>query len=168
MHVNSLMQLDRYFLRFLRIETRLPGGFQTPNAETDLEFSFNPQVRRRNGEPHFWVSFQLDLTWPKEAKSTFNAISIALDGFYSFPKKTDEETIKKYVPVLCFVSLYGIARGIVSQATGMCEDGPFILPLVDMNEVVRQGANKSSQDALAPKADKPRIGRKSKSKPHEN
>ena len=168
MGIPSQMRLDRYVLRSLRIETRTSKGRQVPSGEREMKISFTPDVRRRKDEPRFWISLRVDLSWPNDPESTFDAISIALDGFFSFPKETGEDMVKKYVPVLCLMNLYGIARGILSQATGVCEGGPFILPLVDMNAVVRQWAADSSQDALPTKADKPRVGRKPKINPHEN
>lgn len=164
MSIASQMRLERYVLRSLRIETRPLNGRHTSTDATQLDISFTPEVRRHKDGPLFWISLRVDLSWLNDTKSPFEAISIALDGFFSFPKGTGEDTIKNYVPVLCLVNLYGTARGIVSQATGVCEGGPFILPLVDMNEVLRQWAAKSSQDALPQRAAKPRIGHRVKTK----
>jgi len=168
MGIASQMRLDRYVLRSLRIETRSLSGRQVAEGEAQLNISFTPEVRRRKDEPRFWISLRVDVLWPDEAKAPFDAISIALDGFFSFAKDTGEDTIKKYVPVLCLANLYGIARGIVSQATGVCEGGPFVLPLVDMNAVVRGWAAESSKAASPKKADKPRVSRRPRIRPHEN
>ncbi len=166
--IASLMRLDRYVLRSLRIETRAIEGRQDSQDETTLNIAFTPEVRKSASGPQFWVSLRVDVSWPEVPKSQFECVSIVIDGFFSFDKGTGEDTIKKYVPVLCLVNLYGIARGIVSQATGVCEGGPFLLPLVDMNAVVRGEAATHSHVESPKKTAKPRITRKPKISPQGN
>jgi preprotein translocase subunit SecB len=120
----------------------------------ELDLRFDPFIRRSSSGISFWVTLQVDVSWPNAEKSPYESLSIALDGFFSFPDKTSEEDVRKYVPTLCLVNLYGAARGILLQATGAFPHGPFHLPLVDMNKVVRQCISKRrapSQDASARK-----------------
>ncbi|NOY64146.1 MAG: hypothetical protein GXO97_01905, partial [Nitrospirae bacterium] len=65
---------------------------------------------------------------------------LKLNGFFSFPEGTEEETIKKMIGLNGLVILYGTARGIVAQATANCLHGKFILPSVNFIELVKKKA----------------------------
>lgn len=153
MEITSLMRLDRYVLRSLNIETHFPEGKREPADNGKCSLSLSPAIRKRKDALAFWVSLRVEVAWPQASLAPFKSISIALDGFFSFPKGTLESTANKFVPVLCMTNLYGIARGIVSQATGICEGGPFVLPLVDMNAALKESV-KATQKKKAIKRTK--------------
>ena len=69
--------------------------------------------------------------------SAYDQIDIALNGIFSFPADTEDEVIQHYVPMLCLTNLYGIARGIIAQTTGMCQDGPYLLSLINMEQLLQ-------------------------------
>ena len=76
----------------------------------------------------------------------YHKIEIGLRGLFSFPVGTPEETIASFVPTLFLTNLYGTARGIVAQATGMCLGGSYLLPLINMNKVVQGSTNENQPE----------------------
>ena len=61
-----------------------------------------------------------------------------LRGSFSLPPNTPDELVAKLVPANCLAVLYGILRGFVLQDTGACPGGGFLLPMLDMYQVVER------------------------------
>jgi preprotein translocase subunit SecB len=138
------MQLENCILTVLHIE---------PNTDIEITDSLEDasivtvacEERQHPSEPKYMVDAKFTVTWKKN-DYLYNKIEIGLLGIFTFPINTPKETISLYVPILCLANLYGTARGIVAQATGLCPGGAYMLPLLDMNNVV-----KASTEDLKPK-----------------
>ncbi|GEM_PF-3328396 len=138
----SLMKMEQCCLTRLEIKTRggltqLPSPDESAGSgeETEWRVGIDFDVRKVEDEPVYIVPINIDLDSPDDA--SFEKISVSLTGVFSFPEDAPSEEVYKYVPLLCLTNLFGVARGLVAQATGMCESGPFLLPLVNMQEVVK-------------------------------
>lgn len=64
-------------------------------------------------------------------------ILFSIVGFFSFAEGTDEATINKMIAPSGLSILYGVARGSVSQITGDCRYGKFILPTLNFVEIIK-------------------------------
>ena len=136
MPVSSPLQLEQCTLTKMVIQTRLNGhlGTETEDA-ADIKLTYN--VRPHKTSLKFLVPFNLSISWPEDVPSAYDQIDIALNGIFSFPADTEDEVIQHYVPMLCLTNLYGIARGIIAQTTGMCQDGPYLLSLINMEQLLQ-------------------------------
>jgi preprotein translocase subunit SecB len=67
-------------------------------------------------------------------------ISLMIVGDFSFANGTDEDLMQRMVRINGSSILYGIARGIVGQATGASKHGQFVLPTVNFVEIVKAKA----------------------------
>ena len=136
MAISSPLQLEQCNVTKLVILTRANGRMGTENEDAaDIKLTYN--VRPHKSALKFLVPFNLTINWPEEAPSAYDQIDIALNGIFSFPPDTSEEIVQHYVPLLCLTNLYGIARGIIAQSTGMCQDGPYLLSLINMEQLLK-------------------------------
>ncbi len=67
---------------------------------------------------------------------------LRITGFFSFAKGTDEQMIEKMIPLNGLAILYGIARGVVAQATANSMHEKFILPTVNLVEATKEQVGK--------------------------
>ncbi|GMW01040.1 MAG: hypothetical protein AMXMBFR84_21770 [Candidatus Hydrogenedentota bacterium] len=111
-------------------------------AEAGANFQLSFSVRRRRNENVFKIPLVLQVQI-KEPHVCL--VRLSLDAVFILPKDYSEEEIRQYVPGVCLANLYSMARGIVAQSSGMFEGGPFLLPVVNMNELL-----KSSVEEMAP------------------
>jgi len=152
MSIQSLMQLEECCLSKLEVHAApyTPGAPKRKNdfikSERDVSLTFMRESRSHESKRLYWITLGVEASWANDAKARFEMISATIDGVFSFPVGTKQEEIAKYVPVLCLTNLYSFARGAISQATGSCRGGSYLLPLVNMNEVVKLLADtKASQ-----------------------
>jgi len=136
------MKLETINLLSFNLQTK-PINLEQKSEYSDIEpvVKIDFDVSKDKEKPVFMIPMNIVFQWDEKANSTYSLIEIRLIGLYSFPTDTTEEKIRPYVPTLCLVNLYSEARGIVSLLTSLCPDGPYFLPLVDMNEVVREKHN---------------------------
>lgn len=177
MNISSLMQLEKCNLLALEVRYN-PDAPVSPERseraakqESIANLTFTSEIRSHQSGLLFRVTLGIEASWPEEPEARFEKISATIDGVFSFPEGTEQDEIKTYVPVLCLTNLYGVARGIISQATGACPGGAYYLPLVNMNEVARRLGEepvKTQQAKRKPKTKKSaskRVTRKRKPKP---
>ena len=103
-----------------------------------------------------WLRLRVRLDPAKESaqKARFDAIDIVIKGRFSFATDTNEEDKKKLFPLAAVSILFGIARGIVGQATGMFPGGAFLLPPVDVTAAASQKKLAFSCSLISTKSDK--------------
>lgn len=133
--MNSLLRLEQCQLDRLEIAGRHVDGEATDEGGV-VTVSFDLLGHREHPNWHK-VTARFEVDWPETAPSPFATIKVHLGGIFTLPEETPLEETAKYVPLLCLTTLYGIARGVVAQSTGMCEGGSYLLPVVDMNKVLR-------------------------------
>ena len=151
--INSVMSLDDCFVKSLTIET---NAIIRPDKSADrqpakVNIAIEHTILRNDQHPlQFLIPLGIAVTWEEPHESTYKKVAIELQGFFSFPVGTAEEEIQQYVPVLCLTNLFGIARGIIAQATGNCAEGAFYLPLVNLAELLQQVAANAAAATSAP------------------
>lgn len=132
---SSLMQLDWCIMTGLHIEPNYEKLPENP-CEEAVKVDVANEVRKHHSAAKYMVAATFTFTW-EDHSFLYHKIEIGLRGLFSFPDDTTEDVISSYVPVLCVTNLYGTARGIVTQATGICPGGAYFLPLLDMNKAMR-------------------------------
>ena len=102
------------------------------------EHTVDVDVRKRRNHWDFRVSLDVTFTPKPDETCRMGRIHIAVVGLFHLPDETDEALVEKLVPLNCYAILYGIARGVVAQATGMVPGGPFMIPAVNFVETLKQ------------------------------
>lgn len=74
-------------------------------------------------------------------------ISLVIVGYFSFAKGTAEDIMQRMINLNGTSILYGIARGLVGQATGASKHGQFVLPAVNFVALIK--ARAESHDLAA-------------------
>ena len=101
-----------------------------------IQVSFN--AKRKGKEPLFMLTLIIELN--KTTKTFTHGeyyVFLKISGFFGFAKGTDEETMQKMISLNAPVMLYGVARGVVAQATANGPYGKFVLPAVNFVELVK-------------------------------
>ena len=144
----SPLELKRTFLEVLEIR---PNPARDPSVEIteDYKVQLTTEVLEKPDSHDYRVSIDFRLSPQKDAVCRFDRLEVKLAGFFSLPKDTEEELIGRLIPLNCLVILYGIARGIVAQATGMVARGPFMLPPVNFIEYWEKQKRKENRKAKA-------------------
>jgi preprotein translocase subunit SecB len=89
-------------------------------------------------------------------------IMLNIVGFYNFAEGTDEATINNMIAPSGLSILYGMARGVVSQITGNCRHGKFILPTLNFMEIIRNKFKKPVETSISPPVEGPPMVKKVK------
>lgn len=137
----ALLNFEEYFVEEISVKTN-PQFEKKGQNEGEIAISFD--IKRKDMEPRFMIPMEIKLNHSK--KDSFNApyqVMLKITGFFSFPKGTDEETIHKMIGLNGLSILYGVARGVVAQATGNCPHGKFILPSVNFIELMKAKSKKT-------------------------
>ncbi len=66
------------------------------------------------------------------------SIDMEIVGIFTFPSRTDSNAMEGIIRVNGCTILYGLLRGHLSSVTGAFPSGPYVLPTVDMFEVVKR------------------------------
>ncbi len=141
--MRSPMQLKKIILHSLVIRCRRDAltnlaAAETPAPDADGTARIQYGLARHSERPVFRLPMRLKIDWPPESEARFTEIQIDIEGIFAFPKDAPEDEIKRYVPVMGLVNLYGAARTLIAQNTAMSDGGAFIIPNINMNDVVRQ------------------------------
>lgn len=135
--MQSLLNIDDYFVEEIIVKAN--PNYKTNDKKSDLKISFG--LKRNGKKPMFMLPMKIEVNRSKESfsKSPYY-ILLEIVGFFSFPKGTDEETMKKMMGLNALVMQYGLARGEVAQVTSNGMHGKFILPSVNFVELAKAEA----------------------------
>jgi preprotein translocase subunit SecB len=145
------MQLKKIILHSLVIRSRRDALTQitktadSPAADSAGQAQMQYRLARHSERPAFRLPLRLRIEWPPESGARFTEIQIDIEGFFEFPQNTPDEEIRRYMPILGLVNLYGAARALIAQSTSMSDGGAFIIPNINMNDVVRQNAEQKKE-----------------------
>lgn len=134
--MQSLLNISDYFVEELRVKAN--GAYKGTSAEEGaLETSVG--IKRKGKEPHFMIQMKVELNKEKADfdKSRYY-VYLDISGFVNFAEGTDEETIKKMIGLNGPAILYGVARGVVAQATANCRHGKFVLPAMNFVKAIKK------------------------------
>jgi preprotein translocase subunit SecB len=65
-------------------------------------------------------------------------IDVEIAGIFTFPSGTDSNDMEGIIRVNGCTILYGLLRGHLASVTGAFPSGPYVLPTVNMLEVVKR------------------------------
>lgn len=136
------LNIDQFFVEEIHVKANPAYREQKkPAHETKLEASMS--IKRKEKFPEFMVSIELDINKSeKDFKTNPYCIVLKIIGFFSFVKGTDEQTMERMIRLNGSAILYGIARGVVAQATCNSIHDKFILPTVNFVEITEKQTKK--------------------------
>jgi preprotein translocase subunit SecB len=141
--MQSLLNITDFFVDELKV--RINHEYKKSGKEiADVTTSIG--IKRKAKEPEFMINMTVELNKSKEAfaKAPYY-IYLDIVGFFSFIEGTDEETMSKMIGLNCPAIIYGVARGIVAQATANFRHGKFVLPTVNFVEAMKKAQSKKGK-----------------------
>lgn len=111
-----------------------------PDRDTAGDFNVDFDVQRSaQDEQSFRIIMHINVAQDGYTVDTnpSHSISLTIVGYFSFAQGTDEEQMQRMIRINGSSILYGIARGLVGQATGASKHGQFVLPTVNFVEIVK-------------------------------
>jgi preprotein translocase subunit SecB len=140
----ALLDIQNYFVDELVVRTN-PDFKREKTGKCDIAVSFD--LKRKGREPQFMISMTIEVN---KAKKAFPLgpyyVLLNLGGIFSFPEGTEEATMMRMLGVNGTSILYGVARGVVGQATATCRHGKFVLPTVNFVELIKKQAKKKNKN----------------------
>lgn len=137
----ALLELDQYYIDEFSLEVN-PSYPPTEEQEIDLDIDFEIG-RADDGLPHFEVKLIIDVNASEERfRSCAYRIRLLVSGYFHFSEGTDEGQINRLILPNGLSILYGIARNTISQSTGVSRFGRFLLPSVNLIEVIKDKAKR--------------------------
>jgi len=132
---SNIIHLDTFNLRSLSIK-QADGD---PGEKTEYAITFGYAVEKNDGAPdRFRLTLVVDLAPKgKEAPGAIT-VSASVVGLFSFPKGVKEEDMQYVLQVNGSAILYGLLRGQVAMLTGAFRGPRFLLPTVNMAEIVKE------------------------------
>lgn len=133
------LRIDQYFVDELRVKVnpKFRESKETPESKLTASLS----IKRKGSLPEFMIVIELEVNGAAE---DFHVnpyyVFLKITGYFSFIEGTGEPVIERMIALNGPAILYGIARGIVAQATGNCVHDKFILPTVNFVEVTKEKA----------------------------
>lgn len=118
----------------------------------DLDFD----IKRNSDNPlDFMIYLRVDVN-PREEdfEKCDYRIHLCLSGFFSFEKGTAEDTISNMIATNGLSMLYGVARGMVANATAMSWHGKFVLPSLNLIEIIKRKSEVESKAEKKPRKTK--------------
>lgn len=144
--MQAQLNLNDYYLdefSFAVNREHVPG--ETICGTIDLDFD----IRRNSDRPlDFMIDMTVDIN-PREEdflKCDYR-IHLMLTGIFSFAEGTSEETISNMIAHNGLSMLYGVARGVVADATAISWHGKFVLPSLNLVEVIKRKSEALSKAA---------------------
>ncbi|MCD4786581.1 MAG: protein-export chaperone SecB [Candidatus Eremiobacteraeota bacterium] len=103
----------------------------------EIDADFN--VQKAENKLLFKVPFYFSLKTKKNRKySNIKKIEVGIEGIFELSSDTPEDIAKRLVPYNCLAILYGIARGMIADTTGSMPGGKFILPAINLVELINR------------------------------
>lgn len=142
--MQALLNINDYVVEELTVKGN--DTYKKPPKELQVQIDIAFNAKRKGKEPLFMITMIIELNKSKQAFAN-NAyyVYLKINGFFGFPKETDEETMQKMISLNGLVMLYGIARGVVAQVTANGAHGKFVLPAVNFVELIKNSKKSTSE-----------------------
>jgi preprotein translocase subunit SecB len=132
--MRKILQLEDFSLSRLHVDWHEPEGDAKVMVESFLDYDV---ARHRRDKKRFRVDLRVRIAPPVKGPKVGYEIDSEIVAIFSFPEGVAEDQMQRLVRFNgCFI-LYGILRGEIASFTGSFPGGKFLLPTVDMEEVVR-------------------------------
>lgn len=130
------MQLRDYWVDELRWKS-VGVAVECPEASGDLLPTVKVQAYQANESDSYIVTLSVVLTEnrARQAGAPYQ-FRLAMAGSFFFLEGTTEEVQRRMIHVNGSSVLYGIARGIVAEATSHGQAGKYILPSINLLELL--------------------------------
>lgn len=110
------------------------------------------EVRRRKKSRDFNIALTISINRSKkEAKKHPYSFEIGIWGNFTFANDVSEEDMLRMIQPLGTSILYGTARGYIGQLTGSAPYGCFVLPNINVYEMIKRSGNTRKSDNLSNK-----------------
>ena len=129
----SLLRLNGVQLEQLSIKT-LPVGEDRAAEEVysvTLTHSTLPP-KTAQSETRMSLAVRVRPAKGTDPVHSYSDITITLTGRFSLDERITDDVADKIYPQTAVAMLFGIARGIVAQTTGLCPSGTFWFPPLDV------------------------------------
>jgi len=143
------LEIDNYYVEELFIKSNPSydyGAAQPAAVEPSIDFDF---YRKDEADTQFLVKISIELG-EGDYQLPYH-VRVLLFASFDAANDANHTVIEQLVATNAAPILYGIARGIVGQATGQAIHGRFVLPTVNfielMNEKVRSLEAMQAQQA---------------------
>lgn len=135
--MQSLLNIYDFTIEELHIRANDQYTIKTKGEKTEVDTVVS--VRRKADTADFLVRLRIEVNKAKQvfAKAPYY-ILLDISGFLGFAEGTDEETIRRMIGINGPVIIYGVARGIVAQATANGRHGKFVLPTVNFLKGIKE------------------------------
>jgi len=133
------LEINQYFVDKYTIEANPSfDGQDESTDQIDIDFAM---ARASDGSPNFELRLFIDLNKEEEffSKAPYR-VHLQVTGYFSFPEDTEEKMIQKLIAPNGLAILYGCARNVVSQITGIGRFGRVTLPSVNFLEIIKEKA----------------------------
>lgn len=154
--MQAMLNLDDYFLDEILVRTN-KDYVESEKLNGTIAVDFN--IRQAEASKlHYFISMVINVNKEKESfhKSNYNVL-LKIDGYFSFSEGTDEDTVKRMIAPNGLSILYGVARGVVAQATANGRFGKLVLPALNINEVIKRKIETLSKEHKTHKKKRLRI-----------
>ena len=147
--IASPLQLDRYFVDVLAIETI--DEYNDSAGILDVEIAVDPEALRRDDD-RFAHQLVLDVTFrPAEPNSAPYSGRIVGRAYFRVSEGVSDDDMQRLVLLNGASILLGLLRAQVTQVTALGRHGPFLLPPLNLREAFARKAK------ARPKASKPKA-----------
>lgn len=142
----SPLQLDRVDVTNLTVtfneDALFAGTLCVGDGLDQYDTSADFDVRHVEGEPRkHVVTLELRVRSKKEAGAArFTRLDVRLHAIFTPDPEFGEEVIRQVIPGNCIAILHGVARGVVLAATSSCAGGPFLLPVINYQDLIAKKA----------------------------
>ncbi len=134
----SPLRLDKTWLEELVIEAIGLDAVKSGSAQ-GFNFSIDYDLLEHQAHPAFRVKLMVEMTADEKSEySGFRRIRIVLWGQFTFEAGASEEFRRQATPLNQLAILYGIARGVVANSTGLMPGGAVLLPVTDFHAIVKE------------------------------
>jgi preprotein translocase subunit SecB len=135
----SPLHLDKFLVESLELRTNLadpwPSTMSGVVPELDVQFTI---MGTKSGRRYLvWERIRINRK-RTDYKRFGYAIDMQISGYFSFNGDDSDDTVYQLMNVNGPSILYGIARGIIANFTGMARTGAILLPSVNFVELVKQ------------------------------
>lgn len=130
----SLLRLNKAYVERLVVKASMaPGIGQQEDYKVVVSHSTPTAQTGGNARIlHLTVRLRPSADGDDERMTSFDEIAVSLLGVFAFADDATDDDKAKLFPVNAVSILFGLARGVIAQATGMCPAGSFMLPPVNV------------------------------------
>lgn len=151
--MQAQLNIDNYFVDDLVMKANpKPPNVREKQSVIGVDFD----IKSKHGDP---LSYAIFMTLSvngkdEELENAEYRIALRIAGYFHFEKETPKEMIGKLIAPNGLAMLYGVARGVVAQATANGRHGKFVLPSLNFIEIIQKKAKGAEKKKTVTKKEK--------------